>query len=444
MNELKCNIYHMYLTVTLRYLQLSFVSLLYLNCLAVGDTLGDALDAALINDPRLAAEKISVDIAKEAVVRAKSERLLELNLSGSGGYRWNETNRFDGTPLPGIDYRREETTSIEAEAKYIIYAGGRLSNKVRQTKVDYDRARSQYQMVQQDVHLQVVRIYVEVLHNQESVKIRKSNVSALVEQLSGAKTRLTLGFATKADVALADARLAGAKASLAGAQSQLEISKANYRSLIGVPAINLVELPPLPDIPTTLEEALNEAFNSAPEILSARSLVRSATFSVEIAKALTRPEVSFSLRAGLQNNFNEEIQNESTTAQIQGRIPLYQGGANNSSLRSAKLGRAQAQKSLDAVAWALQANVSEAWYRYQAAKRLVAASEAQVRASELAFQTSRIEFEAGIRSTLDLLNQEQELLESRLSRLRTINDTYVNAHQLLRSIGKLNKDNVSH
>ena len=430
----------MCLSALRRCLLLSFVSMLYLKCLAVGETLGDALDAALFNDPRLAAEKISVDIAKEAVARAKSARRIELNLSGSADYQWSETKRFDGSSLPGIDSQGVESTRIEAEAKYIFYAGGRLSNRVRQTKVDYDHAKAQYQLVQQDVYIQVVRIYVDVLHNQETVIIRKSNVDALVEQLSGARTRLSLGIATNADVALADARLAGANASLAEAQSLLEISKANYQSLIGIPAVNLVELPPLPDIPATLEEALDEAFVNAPEFLSAQSLVRSATFSVEIAKSSTRPEVSFSLRAGIQNNFNSEIQNESTTAQIQGRIPLYQGGANNSSLRSAKLARTQAQKSLDAVAWALRAKVSEAWYRYQAAMRLVVASDAQVRASELAFQTSRVEFEAGIRSTLDLLNQEQELLESRLSRLRTKNDAFISAYQLLRSIGRLNKD----
>ena len=304
------------LSGTYRNLLLLIIAMLSLKCFAVGDTLSDALNSALRNDSRLAAEKISVEIAEEALVSAKSARKIELSLSGTAGYQWSDTNRFDGTPIPGVDSKRDETTGLQAEASYIFYAGGRLSNTVRQSKVDYDRAKSQFRLVQQDVYLQVVRIYAEVLHNHEIVKIRQSNVIALVEQLDGAKTRLSLGIATNADLALAEARLAGAKASLAGAQSQLEISNANYRSLIGIPAINLAELPPLPVMPTTLEEALEHAFKNAPEILSAQSLVRSATLSVEISKALTRPEISLSLGAGLQNNFNDEIQNESATVQI--------------------------------------------------------------------------------------------------------------------------------
>lgn len=427
-------------------------TLLFSQNLALGDSLSEALTSAFNNDPRLKAEKTSVEIAKEAVARAKSARQFQISLSGSAGYQWSESNRFDdftlpGLPsdseFPGIDSGARETASAQAEANYPLYVGGRLANSIRQAKVDHERAKSQYLRAKQDVYLRVVMIYVEVLHNQEAVKIRGNNVGALSEQLTEAQTRFSLGVATKTDIAVAEARLAAAKASLAGAQSQFEVSKVRYQTVVGIPAVNLDDLPPLPKIPTDLEKALDQAFVNAPEILTARNLVRSAELAVEIAKGLSRPEISLSLGAGVQNNLKDGLKDESATALIRGRIPLFQGGANQSSLRSAKLARKQAQQSLDAVEWELRASVTQAWYGYEASVRMVTASEAQVRAAELAFEASKIEFKAGVRSTLDLLNQEQEYLEARLSNLRSRNDAYINAHQLLRSIGELKLDNTN-
>lgn len=419
---------------------------------AFGDTLGEALNSAFNNDPRLKAERTSVEMAKEGVAKAKSSRRFQLSLSGSAGYEWSDTNRFDdftlpGVPadseFPGVDSGARETAGVQAEASYPLYAGGRLANSVRLAEADHQRAKSQFQRALQDLYLRVVTVYVQVRQNEETVRIRQRNVGALTEQLKEAKTRYSLGVATKTDVALAEARLAGAKASLAGAQSQYEASKVSYHTIVGKSAVNLIDVPPAPQIPAKLEDALETGFANAPEILSARNLLRSAEISVEIAKGLTRPEINFSLGAGVQNNLKDDLQDESASAVIRGRIPLYQGGGNSSSVKSAKLRRKQARQSLDAVEWELRASVSQSWFGYQAAVRMVSASAAQVHAAELAYEGSKIELDAGVRSTLDLLNQEQELLEARLSNLSAMSDAYILAHQLLRSIGGLKFDSFS-
>ena len=413
------------------------------------ESLDEALNSAFDNDLRLKAERTSVEMAKEGVERARTSRRFQLSLSGSAGYQWSDTNRFDnfvlpGSPpdaeFPGVDSGARETAGVQAEANYPIYAGGRLANAIRQAKAEYDRAKSQYQRALQDVYLRTVTVYVQVLQNKEAVRIRESNVNALSEQLKETRIRFSLEVATKTDIALSEARMAGAQASLAGAMSQLEASKVSYMTIVGVPAVDLVDVPPLPVLPIKLEDAIETALQSAPEILSARNLLRSAEIAVEIAKGSTRPEISLSLGAGVQSNVKDDLQDESASALIRGRIPLYEGGVNNSSLRSAKLRRKQAYQSLDAVEWELRASVSQAWFGYQAAIKMVSASEAQVRAAELAYQGSKLELDAGVRSTLDVLNQEQELLEARLSNLSARSDAYILAHQLLRNIGGLTFD----
>lgn len=430
----------------LRNLLLVFWLAIYPHSMMFGDTLDDALNSAFDNDPRLKAEKTSVEMAEEGVKKAKATRRFQLSLSGSAGYQWSETNRFDNftlpgappdTEFPGIDSGARETAGIQAEANYPLYAGGRLTNSIRQAEAEYDRAKSQYQRALQDLYLRTVTIFVQVLQNKDTVNIRESNVEALSQQLKEAKTRFSFGVASNTDVALAEARLAGAKASLAGTRSQFEASKVSYLTIVGIPAVDLESVPKMPDLPITLTEALDRAFKNAPEILSARHLMRSAEISVEIAKGLSRPEISLSLGAGLQSNIKDDLQDESATALIRGRIPLYEGGANKSSLKSAKLRRKQAQQSLDAVKWELEARVSQSWYGYQAATRMIIATEAQVHAAELAYAGSQLELEAGVRSTLDVLNQEQELLEARLSNLYAKSDAYILAHQLLRNIGGL-------
>ena len=391
-------------------------------------------------------------MAEEGVERARASRRFQLSLSGSAGYQWSDTNRFDnfvlpGAPpdadFPGVDSGARETAGVQAEANYPIYAGGRFANAIRQAKAEYEGAKSQYQRALQDLYLRAVTIYVQVLQNKDTVSIRQSNVNALSEQLKETKIRFSLEVATKTDVALSEARLAGARASLAGAMSQFEASKVNFMTIVGVPAIDLDDVPPLPILPIGLDEAIEEALANAPEIRSARNLLRSAEIAVEIAKGSSRPEISFSLGAGVQSNVKDDLQDESASALIRGRIPIYEGGVNSSSLRSAKLRRKQAQQSLDAVEWELRASVSQAWYGYQAAVKMVTASEAQVHAAELAYEGSKIELDAGVRSTLDVLNQEQELLEARLSNLSAKSDAYILAHQLLRNVGGLSFNNFS-
>ncbi len=436
----------------LRSLLLSWLILVGPLCKTYGESLESALDLAINNDPRLKAERTSVEMAEEGVERARASRRFQLSLSGSAGYQWSDTNRFDnfvlpGAPpdadFPGVDSGARETAGVQAEANYPIYAGGRFANAIRQAKAEYEGAKSQYQRALQDVYLRAVTIYVQVLQNKDTVSIRQSNVNALSEQLKETKIRFSLEVATKTDVALSEARLAGARASLAGAMSRFEASKVNFMTIVGVPAIDLDDVPPLPVLPVGLDEAIEEALANAPEIRSARNLLRSAEIAVEIAKGSSRPEISFSLGAGVQSNVKDDLQDESASALIRGRIPIYEGGVNSSSLRSAKLRRKQAQQSLDAVEWELRASVSQAWYGYQAAVKMVTASEAQVHAAELAYEGSKIELDAGVRSTLDVLNQEQELLEARLSALSAKSDAYILAHQLLRNVGGLSFNNFS-
>lgn len=436
----------------LRSLLLSWLILVGSLCKTYGESLESALDLAINNDPRLKAERTSVEMAEEGVERARASRRFQLSLSGSAGYQWSDTNRFDnfvlpGAPpdadFPGVDSGARETAGVQAEANYPIYAGGRFANAIRQAKAEYEGAKSQYQRALQDVYLRAVTIYVQVLQNKDTVSIRQSNVNALSEQLKETKIRFSLEVATKTDVALSEARLAGARASLAGAMSQFEASKVNFMTIVGVPAIDLDDVPPLPILPIGLDEAIEEALANAPEIRSARNLLRSAEIAVEIAKGSSRPEISFSLGAGVQSNVKDDLQDESASALIRGRIPIYEGGVNSSSLRSAKLRRKQAQQSLDAVEWELRATVSQAWYGYQASIKMVTASEAQVHAAELAYEGSKIELDAGVRSTLDVLNQEQELLEARLSALSAKSDAYILAHQLLRNVGGLSFNNFS-
>lgn len=420
---------------------------------ARADTLQDALWATESTNPQLESQREQMEFSKEQLVSAKGARLPTVEVTAQYGPETIQTNR-----LLVLDQGRRQIASTSLQAVQPVYAGGRILAGIREAKAGIDASQAELEAIRQDTYLSVITAYVDVRRDRETIKIRQNSVDLLAEQFQAAQDRFDVGDITRTDVALAEARLESARANYAAAVAQAEASLANYVFLVGGQPGDLEPPPPLRDVPNTFEEALNVAFENNPDIEAAEYNERAAAQRVESARARLRPELNIVATAAFQGTLNQPDQpdnpffpagptpdflDRNVSAFAQARIPLYQGGVARSQVRSAKISRSQARLDIEALRRQTVAQVSQSWYAYRSALIGIEASKRQVTAAEISYEGGVEELAVGVRTTLDVLDQEQDLLDARLGVIIAERDAYVAANQLFRAMGGLTRERLN-
>lgn len=400
---------------------------------ASAETLQEAVASAFQTNPSLQIERYRTEIARENLGLARSASLPQVSLSAGGGYEYVDTNS-----VVNFGMGDRPIASAQLQATQPIYTGGRISAGIRQAEAGIDAADRTFDAVTQDLILDVVTAYMDVRRDREAVAIRKNNVEVTGEQVRAAEDRFEVGVVTLTDVAQAKARLEGARAALAGAEAALVGSEAVYQFLTGLVPGELAPPPPVPPLPASLQAATEEGIANNPSIEAARQQLRAAGAGVDAARAEGRPQISLVGTAGVQETFGDDSRRDTNVSAVaQGRIPLFTGGAVKAQVNAAKLQREQARRQVDALETRVRAQIAQAWFGYDASLRAIEASQRQVEASEIAYDGAKEELAVGVRTTLDVLDQEQQLFEARLALVAAERDAYVAAHQLLRATGNL-------
>ncbi|WP_340694087.1 TolC family outer membrane protein [Hyphomonas sp.] len=403
---------------------------------AAGETLDEAIASAFATNPQLDFQRYETDIAREGLEQARSGGRTTVNVSGSAGYEYVDTT----SPF-SYNLGDRPIASAQVQAVQPIYTGGRVSAGIRQAKAGVSAAKSQFDAAEQNLILDVVTAYVDVRRDREAVAIRKNNVDVTAEQVRAADDRFEVGVVTRTDVSLANARLEGARAALAGAEAMREASEANYQFLTSLKPGDLAPPPPIPPLPASLEEAVAIALDGNPDIEAARNSERAASEAIEVARAQYRPQVNLVGTAGVQETYGSDADQTDTSvsAVVQGTIPLLSGGLIKSQVSSARLRRNQARNQIDVLERQIRAQIAQAWFGYDASLRSIEASSRQVDAAEIAYEGAKEELAVGVRTTLDVLDQEQQLFEARLALVESEHDAYVAAFRLLRAAGELDQ-----
>ena len=375
---------------------------------ASGETLREALLAAETSNPQIGVQRAQQGISQEQLRSARGAWHPNVEFTGS-----ISTERIDTTREFFLNVGNQNIASAQLLAVQPLYAGGRINAGIREARAGIGATDAQLEAVQQDIYLQTVTAYVDVRQDREAIKIQESSVELLSEQFRAAQDRFEVGEITRTDVALAEARLEGARASLSAAQAQAEASQANYRNIVGFEPGDLAPPPPVSPLPQSFDAALERALANSPDIRVTQFAEAAAEQRVATARSRLRPELNFVATAGVQETI-DQFQDTSVSAAAQARIPLYQGGIARSQVRSAKLEVAQARLNIEAQRRIVIAQVSQFWYAYSAALVGIEASERQVAAAQIAYEGGIEELAVGVRTTLDVLDQEQDLLEARL------------------------------
>lgn len=408
---------------------------------AAAETLADALIGAYRSSGLLQQNRALLRAADEDVAIAVSALYPVINWVLSGDYTVSrvdtgpaEVNQLTGQVLrPGGEQTTEETSaSLAITGQLTLYDGGQNRLAIDAARETVLATRFSLRDVEQQVLLRAVVAFFGVLRDQEFVALRQNGLRLIEEELSAAQDRFEVGEITRTDVSLAEARLAEARSFLSAAEGDLAQSREEYLAVVGRYPGDLV-LPSVPPQPAvSVEAARAVAVRTHPSILEQQRNVTVGEINIRRAYAERRPALTLGARSSL---FDGGDRSSALTLELGG--PIYQGGRLDALYRQA-VARAEAARAVLLVTTEeVRQDVAVAFSNLRVAQATLEASQRQAEAQEVAFEGTREEATLGARTTLDVLDAEQDLLDARTNVAAASTNQYIAAYQLLAAMGLL-------
>jgi outer membrane protein len=420
--------------------------LLALGATAVSaDTLRGALTQAYQNNPQLNAQRAAVRATDENVPQALSGYRPRISLSASVGEQYlDQLTKTTGPGGNSIYTNSRGASAIQSYGGTIsqtILNGYGTASRTRQAEQLVSAARETLRLSEQTVLLSAATAYMNLIRDAAILDLQRRNVEVLQEQLRQTRDRFNVGEVTRTDVAQAESRLAAARATMLSAESNYTASRATYRQVIGTDPGRLAPASPVDRLsPRSLPQAITDARARHPSVTTAMFNVDAAVFQVKIAESALYPTVS--VVGNVQQNYGSTSSLtalEGFNASIAGQmsVPVYQGGGEYATIRQAKETLSQRRIDLDTARDQAQQTLVQSWGQLEAAKAQIQATQSQVTSAEIALNGVREEARVGQRTTLDVLNAQQELVNARVSLVTAQRDRVVASYALLAAAGGL-------
>ncbi len=413
---------------------LAGMAALFPSLAAQAESLSAALTRAYLNNPQIAAERASLRAVDEGVAKAKSGWRPQVFAKGSLAVGHKKT-----TPMPGFG-QNYDSESVSITLTQPVFNGFKTVEGVKRAKAAVRAGRQNLLAVEQKVLLDAAVAYLNVVRDRQILALRQRNIAVLREQLKATEARFKVGEITRTDVSQSRAAVAKARADAAQARAQLAASEAAYAQAVGHKPGKLYFPRHCPKHPRSLRAALGRAGRLNPSILAASYNAQAARHGVKVAFGDLLPSVSLQAQLSASRNKAEGFAASKTRdARIMGSIsiPLYQGGLVYSSVREARHKANAARLGVLVARRAVRRQVVAAWNNLVAARQVIAATRARVKAARLALDGVRQEYKVGSRTTLDVLNSRQELLDARVASVSARAAEMTAAYSLLAAIGDL-------
>lgn len=404
---------------------------------AQAETLADALANAYKNSKLLESTRALLRARDEDVALAVSALRPIVGLSG------NICGSLNNDPVCSQSKLRG---SLQLTMNLLLFDFGATRRAIDSANEGVKAARQSLVEVEQAVLLNAVVAYHNVLRRKKSLALERNNLEVIQTELKAANDRFELGDITLTDVSFVKARLAAIRSSVAVSDGELAIAREQYKLATGNYPNDLAETPPLPELPETLEEALDIASRMHPSILRGRHGVAAAEYNIKRAESLVLPAISLgsalSASQDLETTTGPFATGDSATISLSASIPLYSGGRNSSGYRQVLALADQLRAEHRQTAMEVAQNVASAWTRLKIAESSIVASREQVESAQLAYVGVREEASLGLRTTLDVLAGEQQLLTARNVLVEARHNHDVAVYTVLSAIGLLTVEHL--
>lgn len=396
----------------------------------VDDPFAGMLQKIYAGDPRIDAERSKLKEADEKVSQANAgfRPSLAANLSageqrekiGSGG--WNSGSATAGSLV----------------ATQPLFSGYGTVEQKRAAEARVMAARARLLLVEQEVFFAAISSWLDVCEKERVLELTRQNLESMKQYGSASEERFKAGDGTRTDVAQAESRMAQAEARYAVALADRESARASFERDTGMIASSC-ELPALPaGIPASRDEATQTARNN-PELLQAEQEEKAAAHDVRAAKSSLWPNIY------LRGSMSEErapslglstLRNDSIT--LNASIPLYQGGAEYSRVREARLARERSRLRSEDTSREATERAAIAWNGYASATLVIDASKRAMDAAQTALGGVEEEQRQGLRTLTEVLNERLELLSAQITHTQAQKNLRLEAYRLLAATGRLN------
>ena len=405
---------------------------------ALGDTIEAALVRAYQNNPQLNAQRAIVRSTDENVPQALSGYRPKVAVTASAGYQY--TDAQSSAFGSNIDFHGPQATaSAGGTVSQTLYNGNQTANKTRAAESQVSGAREGLRVLEQTVLLTGATIYMDYLRDAAILEVQRSNTRVLEQTLKQTQDRFNVGEETRTDVAQSEAQLAAGKTQQLTAEANLTTTRANFRRIIGNEPEALAPGSPVDRfLPKTLPTAVELSLIENPNVTAAMFGIDVSYLQVKVNEGALLPTVT--AVASIQEAYQPAITTPKqflTSAIAQFNVPLYQGGAEYSLIRQSKETLSQQRLNLELTRDQTRANTVTAWGQLVAGKAQVASAQSQVTASEIALNGVREEAKAGQRTTLDILNAQQALVNARVALGTAQHDRVVASYAVLNAVGRL-------
>ncbi len=394
---------------------------------AKAETLSDALASAYNTSGLLDQNRALLRAADENVAQSIAAVLPVINWSLTGS---RTRSTVSGTSIS------DSSVVARITAGLTLYDFGASQLAIDAQKEIVLGTRQALRNVEQEVLLRAVRSYMNLISAREFVQLRENNVRLITQEFRAAQDRFEVGEVTRTDVALAEARLAAARSLLAASQGDLAVSAEEFRAAVGRAPTNPSAVGAAP-VSRNLDEAKEFAVRNHPSILEAQHNVAAAELNIKRAQAAVNPTVTLDSSISRDLDDDGSFQTGITVAG-----PIYRGGSISSQVRQSSANRDAARSGLHLSRIGIEQQVASAFAQLQVARATRQASEQQISAATVAFQGVREEATLGSRTTLDVLNAEQELLDARANRIAAQSDEVVASYSVLAAMGLLTVDHL--
>jgi outer membrane protein len=415
---------------------------------AGAQTLPEAMAQSYANNPALLAARAQLRSVDENVPQQLAGWRPTVSVTASGGpvdsrFRSLGGRAFD--PATGGAFTYGTTTHIERQilstqvtVNQPVFRGGRTVAGTRRAENQVLAQRARLLVQEQQVLSDTVNAFVGVIRDQELLRLNINNEQVLTEQLRATNERFRVGEITRTDVAQAESRLAGARASRAQAEGQLQISRATYLRVVGLVPARLVAPQPLRPPVANAQEASTAAANNNPAVVAFLFDEAAARDLIAVQVANLMPQVSVqgsAFRLDNQTGNHTRVTGAQVIAQL--TVPIYQGGAEYSQVRQARQAAQQTRQQVEDQRRASAQSATQAWEQLVSARAQVDSQRAAIRASEIALDGVQREAIVGSRTTLEVLNQEQELLQNRTNLVQALATLVSQSYGLASAVGRL-------
>ena len=416
----------------------------YFNFVLAANELIFYLESAYQNNPKLNAERENFKATKENISISRSQFFPNLSVSGSIDSTESSNRKTQsGAPLSDTS-NKKETTTISVDQK--VFQGFHGYNSLKKSQLEVKKADSKLKDLEQEIIFKASKAYVDLIYKTKSKKYNMSNVDLFERQVESDMARLQKGEITLTDLAQSESSLAGARAKLISAETELLMTKKNFERLTRVSAPEKIEekLKLNINLPKSLKEALKiSKKNNLKLIMSELDFeISKKDLSIEMAKISPSANINYS-KIENKDFSSTEDRNDKESVKATVSWPIIRGGKNYAAIKKSKFKKKYSDLILQDTVNEIATDTVNTWSIYQSSKSVLKATRAQVEAAEIANEGITLEYDSGnTRTTLEVIQSRSLLLTARISNAKAIRDFAVSKFELLSVLGKLSLENI--